>query len=215
VQERGKALKDMNNLRQIGVVAQLYINDNNGVLFSPATSWMSQLYAKDGSGYVSSWDGFLSPFDIPVLPRTASDNDANSAVSYGVNPKIYPNNTALSAAKITIPTAFIVFAPAEASGATVTFRGTANTSSQPNLAASPNVTVLGIGGNPPPAPPPQATSSPGGNATGGTHSSRQKINALFADWHSENMLWTTFTNNMALPSDASADLRWVPYTPYP
>jgi len=36
VQERAKALKDMNNLRQIGVATQLYLNDNNGVLF-PAT----------------------------------------------------------------------------------------------------------------------------------------------------------------------------------
>jgi len=209
VQERGKALKDMNNLRQLGVLTQLYINDNNGVLFSPATCWMSQLYATDGSKYVSSWDGFLSPFDIPVLPRTASDNDANSAVSYGVNPNIYPNNNALSAAKITIPTEFIVFAPAEASGATVTFQGTANTTQpQPqNLAASPNVTVLGMGSG-------TAITNPNNQtATGGTHSSRQKINALFADWHSENMLWTTFTNNMASPSDASADLRWVPYTP--
>jgi prepilin-type N-terminal cleavage/methylation domain-containing protein/prepilin-type processing-associated H-X9-DG protein len=211
VQERAKALKDMNNLRQIGVVTQLYMNDNNGVLFSPATSWMSQLYAKDGSKYVSSWDVFLSPLDNLVSPRTASDNDANSAVSYGVNPNIYlPNNTALPATKITIPTAFILFAPAEASGATVTFQGTANTTNPPNpLAASPNVTVLGMGNG-------TATTNPNNQtATGGTHSSRKQINALFADWHSENMLWTTFTNNTALPSDASADLRWVPYTPYP
>lgn len=228
VQERGKALKDLNNLRQIGVLTQLYINDNNGVLFSPATSWMSQLYQKDGSKYVSSWDVFISPLDNLVSPRTDQVNDANSAVSYGVNPNIYPpnnnpppNNIALSVTKITIPTAFIVFAPAQDNSPNVVeFKGTADTTSQPDptsLAASPNVTVLGIGGNPPPAPPPppQATSVPGGNATGGTHSSRQQINALFADWHVENMLWTTFTNNMAKPGDASADLRWVPYTPYP
>jgi prepilin-type N-terminal cleavage/methylation domain-containing protein/prepilin-type processing-associated H-X9-DG protein len=222
VQERGKALKDMNNLRQLGVLTQLYINDNNGVLFSPTTSWMSQLYQKDGSKYVSSWDVFLSPLDNLASPRTASDNDANSAVSYGVNPNIYPNNTALSVTKITIPAAFILFAPAQDSNpATVEFQGTANTTSQPDpasLAASPNVTVLGIGGSPPPPAPPLpalATSVPGGNAIGGTHSSRRQINALFADWHAENMLWTTFTNTTVSSSDASADLRWVPYTPYP
>jgi prepilin-type N-terminal cleavage/methylation domain-containing protein/prepilin-type processing-associated H-X9-DG protein len=229
VQERGKALKDLNNLRQIGVLTQLYINDNNGVLFSPATSWMSQLYQKDGSKYVSSWDVFISPLDNLVSPRTDQVNDANSAVSYGVNPNIYPpnnnpppNNTALSVTKITIPTAFIVFAPAQYSSNVVEFRETADTTSQPDptsLAASPNVTVLGIGGSPPPPAPPLpalATSNPGNyNATGGTHSSRQQINALFADWHVENMLWTTFTNTTASSSDASADLRWVPYTPYP
>jgi prepilin-type N-terminal cleavage/methylation domain-containing protein/prepilin-type processing-associated H-X9-DG protein len=227
VQERGKALKDLNNLRQIGVLTQLYINDNNGVLFSPATSWMSQLYQKDGSKYVSSWDVFLSPLDNLVSPRTASVNDANSAVSYGVNPNIYPPNnnpppnyTALSVTKITIPTAFILFAPAQDSSNVVKFKGTADTTSQPDptsLAASPNVTVLVPT---PPAPPLPCTqcaqsSPPVEYATGGTHSSRQQINALFADWHAENMLWTTFTNTTALSSDASAGLRWVPYIPYP
>jgi len=50
VHERAKALKDMNNLRQIGVVTQLYINDNDGVIFSSdpsAGSWMSQLRQKN------------------------------------------------------------------------------------------------------------------------------------------------------------------------
>ena len=147
VLERGKALKDMNNLRQIGVVTQLYLNDHENVLFSPATSWMSQLYQKDGSKYLSSWDVFLSPFDNPVLPRTGSDSDTNSAISYGIN-GVLPSIIGMSATKITIPTAFILFAPAEASGATVTFQGTANTTSQPDpasLAASPNITVVGIG----------------------------------------------------------------------
>lgn len=219
VHERAKALKDLNNLRQIGVVTQLYLNDHENVLFSPATSWMSQLYQKDGSKYLSSWDVFLSPFDNLVSPRTASDNDTNSAISYGIN-GVLPSIIGMSATKITIPTAFILFAPAEASGATVTFQGTANTTSQPDpasLAASPNVTVLGIGGTPPPPAPPlpaQATSVPGGNATGGTHSSRRQINALFADWHVENMLWTTFTNNPTSAVDPDY-LRWHPYAPYP
>jgi prepilin-type N-terminal cleavage/methylation domain-containing protein/prepilin-type processing-associated H-X9-DG protein len=222
VHERAKALKDINNLRQIGVVTQLYLNDHENVLFSSATSWMSQLYQKDGSKYLSSWDVFLSPFDNLVSPRTASDNDANSAVSYGVNPNIYlPNNTAMSAAKITIPTAFIVFAPAQAPGATVTFQGTANTTSPPtNLANSPNVTVVGNGTT--------ATSSPGGTTLPppppqGTHANRTRINALFADWHCETMPWPdraldvspTFTHNAATPNDPGGELRWKPYTPYP
>src|SRR5213596_4087880 len=60
--ERAKATKDMNNLRQIGIATQLYMNDNDGALFSTATSWMSQLYPK----YQSSWNIFISPFDSPV-----------------------------------------------------------------------------------------------------------------------------------------------------
>ena len=201
VQERAKALKDMNNLRQIGVVTQLYMNDNDNVIFSSdpsAGTWMSQLRQK----YLSAWNVFQSPLDI----RAPSElGDVTTPISYGINQNVA--GTGLLATKIVIPSVFILFAPAQDSVATVEFQGTAAT-------AVPGVTVVGIGQIPPP-PPPQATSIPGGNATGGTHSSRKQINALFADWHSENMLWTTFTNTTASSSDASANLRWVPYTPYP
>ena len=213
VQERAKALKDMNNLRQIGVATQLYLNDHDGVLFSATPSWMMQLNPvnpldPNQTKYLPSWDVFQSPLDT----RAPSDRgDATTPISYGLNQNVALAVTRLLANKIVIPSAFILFAPAQDSAATVEFQGTAAT-------AAPGVTVLGIGGSPPPPAPPLpalATSSPGGNATGGTHSSRKQINALFADWHSENMLWTTFTNTTVSSSDASADLRWVPYTPYP
>src|SRR5438552_18475544 len=76
IQERAKATKDMNNLRQIGIATQLYMNDNDGALFSTAASWMSQLHPK----YLSSWNVFQSPFDNPVPPRTALEDNTNSAV---------------------------------------------------------------------------------------------------------------------------------------
>jgi prepilin-type processing-associated H-X9-DG protein len=66
------------------------------------------------------------------------------------------------------------------------------------------VTVKGIGGN-------SATSVPGGNAIGGTHSSRQRINALFADLHCETISWATFTNNAVTPGDPDGYLRWNPF----
>ena len=213
VQERAKALKDMNNLRQIGVATQLYLNDHDGVLFSATPSWMMQLNPvnpldPNQTKYLPSWDVFQSPLDT----RAPSDRgDATTPISYGLNQNVALAVTRLLANKIVIPSAFILFAPAQDSAATVEFQGTAAT-------AAPGVTVLGIGGSPPPPAPPLpalATSSPGGNATGGTHSSRKQINALFADWHSENMLWTTFTNTTVSSSDAAANLRWVPYTPYP
>jgi prepilin-type N-terminal cleavage/methylation domain-containing protein len=195
--ERAKVTKDMNNLRQIGVAAQTYMNDNDGVLpgsIIPAAIWMSQLNPK----YLSTWRVLQSPFDA----RPPSElGDATTPISYGINSNVYVNNVAISADKITKPTVVILFAPAQASTATVTFQGTA-------LSAAPGVEVLGIGGN-------RATSTPGGNATGGPQNNRQRVNALFADLHCETMPWTTFTNDTANASDTDGTLRWKPYTPYP
>ena len=181
--ERAKATKDMNNLRQIGIATQLYMNDNDGALFSAAASWMSQLHPK----YLSSWNVFQSPFDT----RGALEDDVNSPVSYGINNGPTNNVVGASADKISKPSIFILFAPAQASTATVTFQGTA-------LTGLPGVTVL------------QAASAPGGAALGGTHSSRRKVNALFADLHLENMTWSVFANNANVPSDPSAAQRWSP-----
>ena len=202
VLERAKATKDMSNLRQIGIVTQLYMNDNSGTLFSTTGSWMSQLYSVDPTTpkYLSSWKIFLSPFDRPVSPRTASTNNASSAVSYGINAT--SGVIGISADKISKPTVFIVFAPAQASGLAVRFLGIGNTTSQANLAGSANVTVLA------------AASTPGGPATGGTHNSRTKINALFADWHVETMPWSgtgpAFTNTTDPGGDPDAPFRWSP-----
>src|SRR5216110_219386 len=111
--ERGKATKDMNDLRQIGITTQAYMNDNDGVLPGSATvSWMSQLHPK----YLSSWNVFQSPFDI----RGASETDATAPVSYGINGN---NVVGTSVDKIASPTVFILFAPAQTQGSTVTFLG--------------------------------------------------------------------------------------------
>jgi len=189
--ERGKATKDMSNLRQIGLATQGFINDNDGVLFSYTASWMSQLNPK----YVASWAIFQSPFD----KRPSSEaGDATTPISYGVNVRIYPNNTPISSTRITTPTGFILFAPAQNNAATVNFQGLATS-------AAPGVALLGNNNS--------VTSSPGGMATGGTHNNRTRINALFADLHCENMAWTAFTSTT--PSVAGQPDRWTPYSPYP
>src|SRR6266478_5822963 len=108
VLERAKATKDMSNLRQIALGTQMYMNDNNGVLFSTTGSWMSQLYNADNpaaSKYVSSWNIFVSPFDKPVSPRTTSSKSATSAVSYGINGTA--GVVGMSADRISKPTVFI------------------------------------------------------------------------------------------------------------
>ena len=198
VLERGKVTKDVNNLRQLGLATQTYMNDNDGVLpgsIIPAAIWMSQLNPK----YLSTWRVLQSPFDA----RPPSElGDATTPISYGINSNVYVNNVAISAGKITKPTVFILFAPAQAPGATVTFQGTA-------VSAAPGVTVLGMGSNSARSVP------PGANATAGTQNNRTRINALFADLHCETMAWGVFTNNVATASDTDGELRWKPYIPYP
>lgn len=197
ISERAKATKDMSNLRQIGMATQTYMNDNDGFFpGSPTATWMTQLELNQK--YLTIWRVIQSPFD----KRSSSEaGNATTPISYGINSNLYPppNNVAISVSKITNPSGFILFAPAQALGATVSFQGTA-------FSAAPGVTVLGIGGN-------TATSTPGGNATGGTHNSRQRINALFGDLHCETMSWTTFANTTAnVPGQLS---QWTPYIPYP
>jgi len=209
VLERAKVTKDMNNLRQIGLATQTYMNDNDGVIFSPAVgagSWMVQLKPK----YLSAWNIFQSPFDR----RSPSElGTAATPISYGIN-GVVPSIIGMAADKISKPSMFILFAPAQAATATVTFQGTAAT-------VAPGVTVLGNGAT--------ATSNPGGTTAApppprGTHANRTRINALFADLHCETMSWPvsalgvslTFTNNAAAPpADPDGYFRWTPYTPYP
>jgi len=191
ISERAKATKDMSNLRQIGIATQTYLNDADGMLFSPLTSWMSQLNPK----YFSAWRGFQSPFDRRPSSEAGTGTPL-SPISYGVNANIYPvGGGAMSAGKITKPTAFILFAPAQASTTTVSFLGLGNS-------PLPGVTVAGMGST--------ATSNPGGVATGGTQNNRQRINALFADLHCETMAWTTFTRNAPTSDDPDALVRWNP-----
>jgi prepilin-type N-terminal cleavage/methylation domain-containing protein len=194
ISERAKATKDMSNLRQIGMATQAYSNDNDGVLFSPATPWSSQLELN--KKYLSVWRVLQSPFD----KRASSEGGgATTPVSYGVNANIYPLGAAMAVSKITNPTGFILFAPAQASGGTVTFSGWANS-------PVPGVTVAGIGGN-------TVQSSPGGNVINGTNNSRKLINALFADLHCETMTWTLFASTTA--ANLGEPNQWTPYLPYP
>jgi prepilin-type N-terminal cleavage/methylation domain-containing protein/prepilin-type processing-associated H-X9-DG protein len=195
--ERLNATKDLFNLRQIGMATQLYLNDNDGVFPGSATAtWMSQLALN--KKYLSTWRVLKSPFDKRA---TSELGDGSTAVSYGITANILPGNVAISADKITSPTTFIVFAPAQKpvpspapATATVTFVGNADPLKPPGVTET--VTVDGDLGYPPPPPPPPPTPTPSPTPTvqGGTHSSRTKINAVFADWHVETMAWSAFKN---------------------
>jgi type II secretory pathway pseudopilin PulG len=71
VLERGKATKNLSNLRQIGSATQLYMNDNNNVFPGSATlTWMSQL--EQSQKYLSAWRVLESPFDKALLQNRAT-----------------------------------------------------------------------------------------------------------------------------------------------
>ena len=186
--ERAKATKDMSNLRQIGIATQTYLNDSDGTLFTAGGIWMNQLHPK----YLATWRIFQSPFD----KRPSSEVDANAPISYGLNGNTKGGGSSIAgllANKIANPSVFIMFAPAQNSNATlVQFSGGTGAA----------VTVY------------KSVSVPGGAAQGGTHNSRQRINALFADLHAETMLWSKFILDNDL-NDPSATLRWDPYPGYP
>jgi prepilin-type N-terminal cleavage/methylation domain-containing protein len=197
ISERAKATKDMSNLRQIGLATQTYMNDNDGFFpGSPTASWMTQLELNQK--YLSVWRIIQSPFG----KRSSSEaGDATTPISYGINSNLYPppNNVAIAASKVTNPSGFILFAPEQALGGTVSFQGTA-------VSTAPGVTVLGTGGN-------TAMSTPGGSATGGTHNSRRRIDALFSDLHCETMTCTAFAiTTSSVPGQPG---QWTPSTPYP
>ena len=177
IQERGRATQDMSNLRQIGLATQMYLNDNDGTIFSPDASiiWMTLLHSK----YLAAWKIFQSPFD----KRAGSEVDASAPISYGVN----SNCLGLLIDKISNPSAFILFAPAQKSGNDVAFDGLTTAA----------VKVL------------RDASTPGGTAAKGTHSGRQRINACFADLHVENMSWTVFSAPVD-SSDTTSKQRWDP-----
>ncbi len=114
MQEKARATQDLNNLRQLGIATQTYLNDNDGVLFltdQVTTPWMRSLHPK----YLPSWKIFQSPFD----KRVSLESDTAAPVSYGLN----QNAVGLSTDKIRKSTLFILLAPTQNSDAQVSFSG--------------------------------------------------------------------------------------------
>lgn len=194
MQERAWVTHDLNNLRQIGLATQMYLNDNDGVLFTTGGIWMTQLKPR----YLPAWKIFRSPFD----KRDASEIDASAPISYGLNGNPGSGGTGsniagLSMDKVANPSAFIVFAPAPDStvGSSPKFQGV------PAAAVTEYKGTSALGG---PAPTPD----------GGTHNKRKRIDALFADLHAENIFWSVFINDTDSATDPNASQRWTPYPGY-
>lgn len=166
MQERGKITQDMNNLRQIGLATQMYLNDHDGAFFLPSANWMKELHPK----YLASWKIFQSPFD----KRTTVEDDDKAPVSYGFNASAQsPAATPLLSDQISNPSKFILFAPAQNPDPSKPFAGEATSA----------VTVS------------KDSAGPGGTAAGGTHNKGRRIDACLGDLHVENMSWGDFSTD--------------------
>jgi len=161
ISERAKATKDMSNLRQVGILMQTYLNDNDQIL--PATTtWPGTnapppgLYPK----YIATRKVFQSPFD----KRLGSEGD-QAPVSYSINTNMYAAAPGISGnmLKVVSPSSTFFMAP--------TYTG------NPTNAAS----WAGIMTSAPDLP------KGGTGETTGTHSSGTRINVLFCDWHTETV----------------------------
>jgi prepilin-type N-terminal cleavage/methylation domain-containing protein/prepilin-type processing-associated H-X9-DG protein len=167
VLERAKITKDMNNLRQLGLGIQTYLNDNDQVL-PPSVTWPGTtvaptLYPK----YVSSRRVFQSPFD-PRLPSESDTAPATVPVSYSINTNMYAASPGLNRnmTSVVSPSSTILMA------AKYTGDPTASSSWAGAATNAPDLPAGGTG------------------ETRGTHSNGTRINALFCDFHTEALTFS-------------------------
>jgi prepilin-type processing-associated H-X9-DG protein len=178
VTARARATQDMNNLRQIGVAMQTYLNDHDQVVPAsgappswPGTTANPGLYSKYIGG---TRKVYQSPFD----KRASLETDA-APVSYGINQNIYDkiasNMTAVKSASSTIFIApnYVGNPTDPASWSNVSKCG----ATPANCSTASNAPALPVGA-------PAESSGPQSNG--------HQINALFCDLHVEAM---TFDSN--------------------
>ena len=163
--ERAKVVKDMNNLRQIGLATLAYLNDNSDVIPPsgtwPGTSTTPVLYPK----YISTRKIFQSPFDN----RPPAETDT-APVSYGINANMYATDPTVGVnrnmASVVSPASTILMAP-----------------NYPNAPGDPTQIICwpGYTNNAPNLP------VGGTGETKGTQGNGKQINALFCDAHIETL----------------------------
>jgi type II secretory pathway pseudopilin PulG len=164
--ERARATSDLSNLRQIAILTQTYLNDNDGNLpvinAAPGigTTASPVIYPK----YVATKKIFQSPFD----KRPPLETDS-SPVSYGINANMYTASPGIAGntTKVVSPSSTILMAPR--------YNG------NPRL----NASWTGLAALAPFVP--NLTPGGGGGMTVGPQRNGAQINALFCDLHAETM----------------------------
>jgi prepilin-type N-terminal cleavage/methylation domain-containing protein len=159
--ERARVTQDMNNLRQIGLAVQVYLNDNDQVLPAsptwPGTTATPVLYPK----YIGTRKVYQSPFD----ERSSSESDTGP-VSYGINVNMYAASPGVAGnmAAVVSASSTILMAPnyTQAPGDPANIASWSGTST-----SAPTLPAGGTG------------------ETKGTQANGKRINALFCDLHIE------------------------------
>src|SRR5205807_7720195 len=159
IPERARVTQDMNNLRQIGLATQTYLNDSDEILPAsttwPGTTTTPVLYPK----YIPTRKIFQSPFD----KRAVVESDT-SPVSYGINANMFATTPGIdrNMGRVVSPTSTILMAPNYNGDPTSAASWVGTTTTAPNLPV-------------------------GGAGTKGTHAGGKQIDALFCDLHIEGL----------------------------
>jgi prepilin-type N-terminal cleavage/methylation domain-containing protein/prepilin-type processing-associated H-X9-DG protein len=186
ISERAKATKDMSNLRQIGILMQTYLNDNDQILPAtttwPGTNATPGLYPK----YIAARKVFQSPFD----KRPSLETDL-APVSYSINTNMYAAAPGISGnmLKVVSPSSTFFMAPEYTGNPTNAASWAGTMTSAPDLPKG------------------------GGGETRGTHSNGARINVLFCDWHTETVTFgptTTAGTFQDYTTDPLGLKHWYP-----
>jgi prepilin-type N-terminal cleavage/methylation domain-containing protein/prepilin-type processing-associated H-X9-DG protein len=182
VQEKAHAVKDANNLRQIGIGMVAYLGDNSDTMFSTASttgsnSWAAQLGPGSAANYVSDWHAFWSPFDTRPFTTSPPQN-----VSYGINNMILTSSNSNSTSFRYPSSLCLAASNATANGNNLIFAGTvaSNTVVQPGSVA-------------------------------GTIGNQQLLNVVYLDGHVGTMKKSDFNNqNYNADPNGGASEFWDP-----
>jgi prepilin-type N-terminal cleavage/methylation domain-containing protein len=192
--EKGHAVADLNNLRQLGIGSLAYLSDNNDqMLPSSATAgstWAALLYAK----YVTNWNTFKSPFDPrPFGTPDSAGTGSTIPVSYAINEYIFGTKPATpvfdgNTTKYTSPSLLFYMAPCYTGVPT-------NSGSWTGLGTS-------AAGLDPTLP------------TTGTQSGAAYINVLYADSHAGQIAFA-HTGGFTDATSTTGLSSWQPLNPIP
>ena len=98
MQERGKATSDLNNLRQIGLATQMYLNDNDNTFFpsAGASPWPQLLNPE----IRRSMEGFQVAFRFAPGARDDAD-EGTGELRHSIESILTPATASLLADKVT------------------------------------------------------------------------------------------------------------------